>query len=77
MDAAEELEQKVLELTVTQRAWLAEKLLRSLGEYPDDQQDPWQKVAQSRFQELVSGEVAGKAAEDVFRDAFGRLARRD
>jgi hypothetical protein len=71
----EELEAEVLKLNPHARAQLAAKLLQSLEALSDAENERiWAEEALRRNEELETGTVAARAAEDVFREARARLA---
>jgi hypothetical protein len=70
----EQVETEALKLEPQARAKLAEKLLRSLDDLPDeDIEQLWAEEAVRRDAELDSGSASMRDAEDVFRDARSRL----
>ena len=69
------LETEALKLNSNARARLAERLLQSLETLSDAENEQlWAEEAQRRHQELEAGTVAGRAADEVFREARARLA---
>lgn len=69
-----DLESAVLRLTPAERADLAAKLLRSLEELSDAENEAlWAAEAQRREEELVAGRASERPVEDVFRDIRDRL----
>jgi len=69
------LETEALKLDSHARAKLAERLLQSLETLSDAENEQlWAEEAQRRDQELEAGAVAGRSADEVFRDARARLA---
>ena len=72
----ESIEQTVLQLPVQQRAELARKLLQSLDEQDQDQDEiaqSWNAVATRRAAELDSGRADVVPAEEVNRAARALL----
>jgi hypothetical protein len=70
----EQVETEALKLEPQACAKLAEKLLRSLDDLPDeDIEQLWAEEAVRRDAELDSGSASMRDAEDVFRDARSRL----
>lgn len=71
----EKLETEALKLIPRLRAQLAEKLLRSLETLSDAENERlWAEEALRRYDELETGAVAGRTAEEVFREARARLS---
>lgn len=71
----EELETEALKLNPRLRARLAEKLLRSLEILSDAENERlWAEEALRRHDELETGAVAARSAEEVFREARARLS---
>jgi hypothetical protein len=71
----EKLETEALKLIPRLRARLAEKLLQSLETLSDAENERlWAEEALRRDEELETGAVAGRAAEEVFREARARLS---
>ena len=71
----EEIEVEVLKLKPDARAQLAEKLLQSLEDLSDTENEQlWAAEALRRHEELETGGAVPRAAEDVFREAKARLA---
>ncbi|HJP94307.1 MAG TPA: addiction module protein [Pyrinomonadaceae bacterium] len=70
----EQVEIEALKLEPQARAELAEKLLKSLEELPEEEiQRLWAEEAVRRDAELDDGTASMRDAEDVFRDARTRL----
>ena len=70
----QELEVEALKLAPRDRAWLAERLLRSLDNLSDDENAwVWAEEAQRRDQAWDASPATGRPATDVFRDARARL----
>jgi hypothetical protein len=70
----EELEAAALKLDPKGRARLAERLLESLETLsPEENARIWAEEAQRRAAALESGELSSRSADDVFREAGGRI----
>lgn len=73
-NAARRLEAKVLGLPPEERARLAERLLSSLDDATDvDAEQRWIEEAERRLDEVSSGLVKSKPAEDVLDKARSAL----
>ena len=73
-DPVRKIEAEALKLTAKQRARIAERLLSSLDEQVDPQNEHlWQEEAERRLDELLSGKVKAIPAEQVFKKARSRL----
>jgi hypothetical protein len=71
----EEIEAAVLKLDPSERAKLAERLLRSLEDLSDaENQRLWGEEALRRHEELKAGSGVSRPANDVLHDARGRLS---
>jgi putative addiction module component len=71
----EELENQVLKLDLEARAALAEKLLRSLDDLTEAENEKlWLAEAKLRHQQLVRGEVQAKDGEAVMQHAAAELS---
>ena len=71
----EQVESEALKLKPRARAELAEKLLRSLEDLPEEEIERlWVKEAIRRDAELDAGSASMRDAEDVFRDARSRIS---
>jgi hypothetical protein len=71
----EQVESEALKLKPQARAELAEKLLRSLEDLPEEEIERlWVREAIRRDAELDSGVASMRDAEDVFRDARSRIS---
>ncbi len=69
-----EIEKQALQLSVNERAQLIESLMRSLdGEEDPDAERAWIEEAKRRHREIQLGEVTGKPADQVFKEARSRL----
>ena len=70
----EQLEVEALKLDAESRAKLAEALLVSLGEGPEeDSEQAWAAEAQWRDAAMDGDPELERSAEEVFRDAHARL----
>ena len=71
----QEIEEKALKLSYSDRAMLAEHLIRSLeGEEDADSERLWIEESERRYMEYKEGKVKAKPAELVFKDAYSKLA---
>jgi hypothetical protein len=71
----EELEDHVLKLDLQSRAALAEKLLRSLDDLTEAENEQlWLAEAKRRQQQLLRGEVQAKDGEEVLQRAAAELS---
>lgn len=73
-----EIEKQILLLNPDERAILIADLIRNLDRDQDEEtdfEDLWVEEANRRYQELKSGKVKGKTAQQVFEDAKARLQR--
>jgi hypothetical protein len=53
---------------------LAEQLIASLDDLDDAEVERlWVEEAERRYREYKKGEIPARLAEDVFRDAYGRI----
>lgn len=69
-----DLESRALHLPPSERARLAQRLLSSLDQATDaDNEQVWLEEAERRLDALEGGRVQGVPAEQVFRDARSRL----
>ncbi len=65
-----ECEAEALKLPPAERATLAERLIASLDELSDKQNEQlWLNEADRRYREYKSGSISARSAEDVLRDA--------
>ncbi len=65
-----ECEAEALKLSPAERATLAERLIASLDELSDKQNEQlWLNEADRRYREYKSGSISARSAEDVLRDA--------
>ena len=70
----QQIEKQVLKLDANSRAKLASKLLSSLDELSDVENEKlWAEEAIRRHNELSGGKAKSKSAEGVFRNAKMRL----
>ena len=70
----EELEAQALRLDPQSRAKLAERLLHSLDDLSDEENERlWAEEALRRDEEIEAGLVTTRPADEVFRDARSRL----
>ena len=70
----DELEAAALKLDPKGRARLAERLLESLETLsPEENARIWAEEAQRRAAGLESGELSSRPADEVFREARGRI----
>jgi hypothetical protein len=71
---ARQIEKQLLKLDVRSRAKLAEKLLNSLDDLSDAENEQlWAEEAIRRHEELINGNAKSLPATEVFRDARARL----
>jgi hypothetical protein len=71
----DELESAILKLDPRARAMLATRLLESLDTLSDAESERlWADEAMRREEEIESGAVIPRPAEDVFREARARLS---
>jgi putative addiction module component (TIGR02574 family) len=69
-----QVEAKALKLPPRERARLAERLISSLDDQVDlDSDELWAEEAERRLEELRSGAVKSRSAENVFRKARSTL----
>ena len=69
-----DIEKHLLKLDARSRARLAEKLLHSLDDLSDAENDQlWAKEALRRHNELSKGKAKSRLASDVLLDARARL----
>ncbi len=63
-------EAQALKLPPAERATLAERLISSLDRLDDAQNEElWLAEADRRYREYKKGDISGRPAEDVLRDA--------
>lgn len=71
----EDLEQEAMQLTQESRARLAKKLLDSLDELSESERELlWLDESERRLRKLDSGQVEGRPAEEVIRQARAHLS---
>jgi hypothetical protein len=71
----QELEEHVLKLDLEGRAALAEKLLRSLDDLTEaENEELWLAEAKRRHQQLLCGEVPARDGEAVLQRAAAELS---
>jgi putative addiction module component (TIGR02574 family) len=69
-DLLKKIQQDVLSLTSQERAFLADRLLRTLDEDAlTDIDEAWIQETERRYQEYVEGKRPGVSASDVFAKA--------
>ncbi len=69
-----ELEEKAMLLPPQQRAELAERLIASLDRLDDAEYERlWMEEAARRYEEYQKGNISGRLAEEVFRDARDKI----
>lgn len=74
MTEAQTLEAAALKLPPAARARLAEQLIASLdGLETTETERLWVEEAERRYQAYQAGKIPARLAEDVFRDAYGKL----
>ena len=72
MKDVEAIVQEALDLPVDQRARVAERLLESLDDLPEEQIERlWAKEAQRRVEAADRGEIQSYPADKVHREVFG------
>jgi putative addiction module component (TIGR02574 family) len=70
----QDLEKAALNLSLKERAQLAHRLLVSLDEPSNEENEKlWFEVAERRVQELRSGKIEGIPTEDVLSDVRAKL----
>ncbi|MDA3833806.1 MAG: addiction module protein, partial [Spirochaetales bacterium] len=71
----EQLAKEVMNLSLEERAELAQRLLISLDEAPPSEIERlWMQEAERRLQEFRKGNVQGIPSEDVFRRAISEIS---
>lgn len=71
----EQLAKEVMNLSLEERAELAQRLLVSLDEAPPSEIERlWMQEAERRLKEFREGKVQGIPAEDVFRRAISEIS---
>jgi putative addiction module component (TIGR02574 family) len=69
-----ELEQEALTLPVSERAALAERLISSLDETDEAENERlWVAEAAGRYEAYKQGKIPARSAEEALRDARARL----
>jgi len=69
-----EIEKESLKLDVRSRAKLAERLLHSLEDLSETENEQlWAEEALRRHQEFLNGKAKGRSAKDVLQDARARI----
>jgi putative addiction module component (TIGR02574 family) len=69
-----ELEEKAMLLPPQERAELAERLIASLDRLEDAEYERlWAEEAARRYEEYQKGNISGRLAEEVFRDARTKI----
>jgi hypothetical protein len=72
--SVQDIEQAALSLNLQERARLAHRLLHSLDELSDEENEKlWLEVAERRVQELRSGQVKSIPTKDVLSDVRAKL----
>lgn len=73
-DPARQLESEALKLSATDRARLAERLIASLDPEPEEgAEEAWAREIERRVEELRTGKVRTRPAEDVLREIRSKL----
>jgi hypothetical protein len=68
------IEKQLMKLDVASRAKIAARLLHSLDELSDAENETlWAKEAQLRHDTLASGKAKSRSASTVFKNAHARL----
>lgn len=71
----EQLSKEVMNLSLEERAELAQRLLVSLDDSsPFEIEKLWMQEAERRLQEYRQGKIQGIPAEDVFRRAISEIS---
>jgi len=71
----EQLAKEVMNLSLEERAELAQRLLISLDEAPSSEIERlWMQEAERRLKEFLEGKVQGIPSEDVFRRAISEIS---
>jgi putative addiction module component (TIGR02574 family) len=71
-----DIEKKVMELSVHDRALLVRQILHSLEEdenVDEDVEELWIKEAEYRYNQYKKGKITAKPADKVFQDAKANL----
>jgi hypothetical protein len=70
----ENIMNEALDLPIQVRAFVAEKLIESLGVTPEPElSKPWQNEIRKRCREMDQGFIEFRNAEDVFATAYSTL----
>lgn len=73
-DPARQLESKALKLPAKDRARLAKRLIASLDPEPEEgAEEAWAREIERRVEELRTGKVRARPAEDVLRQIRSKL----
>lgn len=73
-DPARQLESKALKLPAKDRARLAKRLIASLDPEPEEgAEEAWAREIERRVEELRTGKVRARPAEDVLREIRSKL----
>lgn len=73
-DPARQFESEALKLPATDRARLAERLIASLDPEPEESaEEAWVREIERRVEELRTGNVRTRPAEDVLRGIRSKL----
>lgn len=73
-DPARQLESEALKLPAKDRARLAERLIASLDPEPEEgAEEAWAREIERRVEELWTGKVRTRPAEDVLREIRSKL----
>ena len=71
----EQCEQLARQLPLQERSVLLARLISSLDELNESEcESLWLKEAGRRYREYKAGNISGRSAEEVFRDARARLS---
>ncbi len=69
-----DIESDAMQLSLQERALLAERLLATLDPGDDvDAEELWLQEAEWRYQEYLAGRIGSKPAPQVFKDTGKRL----
>ncbi len=69
-----ELENQLMQLSVGERALVAEHLIRSLDDAPDEAvETAWLEEAEARYRDYCEGKTPSRPSAEVFRDAFAKF----
>jgi putative addiction module component (TIGR02574 family) len=68
------LKEKALKLPLKERAKLAERLIRSIENVNNSENESlWVKEAERRYQEYKKGNIKSRPAEEVLKSALKRI----